>query len=253
MLSEKTWIYVDIQVCEENPNYRYNFPVNCGRVPSFFSQGIVEGDNAYSIRGSLVGELIRVDQYAIKSKNSIEHFQDIEKAVSISVLAKLLVTDKDNTITYQDQEIKVGAPLEISTKKMNIFGIVKDIEGEAKDIQPMFIEKLITVKMLRHPPELIQSFKSGVIDTDESGKITSEIIDVKIAPHQTSVPNDDGELILAIDPYYKDIMITLRVFALQGKRSSYFQDHAMIVGGRVDLLVGDEYISGILVGVEDEK
>ena len=252
---EKTWVYVEMQVCQENPIPRYNFPVNCGRVPSFFSEGISEGDKAYNLRGNVIGEILGLDAFAVRNKAvrgvfELEHFDDVERIRNIFVRAKLLVREKKGIYQYQDQPIQVGSPLEISTKKMNLYGIIKNIENEERTIKPVFEERIIKVKMRRQLPEFVSSFRQGLIETDENGRIIAKLLDLTVEQHQTSVANDDGELVLAIDPYYKDLVATLKILAIKGNQGCYFQDHAILVGGHVDLLIQDQIISGSIIEVE---
>lgn len=228
---QKADIFVTLQLCEKTNPYSLT---NCGKVLQSAISQIETRENLTS--GALITK--------IKS-NEIKINED-ETRKNILVDLKLNADKKGNSYYFQNQKLKENSLLFIEGDKSSLQGVITKLSFFPFNITK--VEKIIILEIYQQKKWLADSILIGDKETQDNETI-AEITDKKISDAETEVITDSGELLKKSSPVFKDIKLSIKVYAEKENNELLFKGKELKVGNILEIKTDKAEFSGIITNV----
>ena len=200
-----------------------------GSGPYWIANEIKPGDVELSASGIKIAEVIDIKKYP--------EGQDKGYALTANLLA--LINPKTKTITFRDQEIRVGNVLTLRPAGKIITGNISYIEGQSVQGNPESL--IVTGKLYNIHPWEADALLVGDKAIDGSGLVIAEVISKQVDLANMVVTTDRGEVLLRKDPIKREVTIGIRLLAKKYENIYYYANNQPVIISRDILLVFNKY------------
>ena len=237
------WVYVEMVLCESNPNPLYKTPVNCGRsswwlVEQSEKVGVIYAD--YTDR-EVVAEVIDSDVQSLGEWGSY----------SVRMRMKLKAEADDNGVLYfGDSELKVGSPLEFKTKDVDLFGVVIRLSRDSlSGVRSKRSERNITMLVYNVKPWFAGSIHVGDRQVESDGSVSAVVTSKMERPAETITTSEDGGIFLKEHPLHKDIVLNATITVSLDYNELLFNNEKLLVGNNIRIRCEDKFIDGFVTDI----
>ncbi|OGM33333.1 hypothetical protein A3D01_00380 [Candidatus Woesebacteria bacterium RIFCSPHIGHO2_02_FULL_39_13] len=238
------FINIRVKVSDQHVLYAWNDPQNW--YANRFNKGDVEKDSL----GRVISQIIGVETFNIDSDR---------KAVYLDLRVKTNYDSRTKLYSAKGKSLVFGVPLRFNFSGIVFDAVVTEFPESKYQENLVTTNKIITVIvrgaedfMRPVEPKVIESLKKGDRIVDSNSNVLAEIIDIKITPAERVVRTDRGELLLRLDPVYKDALITIKVRTKIFNEEAYiFDDSPLRLGEELSLSFNKVFVESTVVGIND--
>ncbi len=189
-------ITIRVKVTEQEPLYQQTNPKN------WYASQFVTGDGEYDNLGRKSAEIIGVEQFSTDSKT---------KAVYVDLRIRGVYDSRSKQYSARGKTLSFGTPMRFSLAKVTFSGFVTEFPGS--ETEPgMKIGTATVIALDRYvEPALAQAIKKGDQISNSNQILLAEITDIVVGSAQKVTQNAAGDLLLRLDPLYKDVTFTVSV------------------------------------------
>jgi hypothetical protein len=145
---------------------------------------------------------------------------DNRKFVWMKARLKVKKNVRTNVYTFKQTEVQVGKTLTIAPNNIMLIAQVISVDG----MKSVWNKKDIVVvgKMTHKYQWEADAIEVGDVMKDNNGDVVAEILDKQVAPHEAVTVDWRGEPLLRLDPYFKDITVTIKLRVIEDGVIQYF-------------------------------
>jgi len=238
-------ITIRVKVTDQEILYAENYPQN------WFANRFKVGDVEKDALGRVVSEVVNVETFSIDNKR---------KAVYLDLAVKATYDSRSKLYSTKGKSLVFGVPLRFNLSGIVFDAIITEFPDSKYQENLEITDKIATV-IIRGAeeakkavePRVVGSLKKGDRIVDSNGNVLAEITDVKITPAERVVRTDRGDLLLRLDPLYKDALVTLKVRTKIFNNEEYiFDDFPLRVGELLPLSFNQVFVESTIVEIRSE-
>ncbi|MBM3309700.1 MAG: DUF4330 family protein [Candidatus Altiarchaeales archaeon] len=236
----ETWVYVEVQLCERNPNPMYTGLVKCGQSMPLFADAVSRGDVVY-LGDAPVGEILEVDSFPVLSD-----LYDINLRVRLKA-----EIDENSRVFFDNSELKAGSNIRLDTGRTSVVGVVSRLSlNSLSEVQPKFTSKNVALVLYSVRPWLADSINVGDRDVDFKNDMVYAVVSGKsVLPAEVFTLTDDGRVLREYNPLFNDVLLNVSVMARVERGRLMYRGSEIKVGGRILVLAGENAINGTITDV----
>lgn len=226
-LKKEEWVKVTIKVVPEKWFWGDQPP------PNWYALSVNKGDKEFNSMGKPIAEIIGVKRLDTGGT---------AKVLYIKARLRAVYQQRKQSYFFKDQPLELNSPVELNLNKVNVSGIVTQIN----DSPPLELEKYLKVKIVLYEryPWYADKIKEGDKYTS-GGEVLAEVIKKEVDLSQKTVVilgelkrfGKDVILPVAKDPLKRDITLTLKIkVRKEGEKDWVFRtDQLVKVGNKLNI------------------
>lgn len=150
----------------------------------------------------------------------VSYGTDNRKFVWMKARLKVKKNIRTNVFTFKQSEVQVGKIITIAPNNIMLIGQIISVEGmksvwNKKDI-------IVTGKLTHKNQFDADAIEVGDTMKDNNGDVVAEILDKQVKQHEAVTVDWRGEPLLRLDPYFKDIVVTIKLRIIEDGAIKYF-------------------------------
>jgi hypothetical protein len=217
--SKKEWFLVEVKTPLQFWGQSYE-----SAPPFLLGESINIGDKEYDSGGGKIAEVLDKKEYESTSE------RPSRKEVYLTLNLKVDKNKKTSKLSFKNQALEVGSPIELHLTNTFIEGRVVFIENPAEKIE----EKEILVNGIWQDayPWVAEAISIKGEMKDTAGNIAAQILEKEIKLAEKTVETADGRLVIAWDPLKRDVNIKAKLkVRKQGNNLYFYNDQKIRIGG----------------------
>jgi len=207
----------------------------------WLAKDLVIGDEAKNTFGETIAKVV--------DKQTFEDGDD-RSTIFVVLDVRSYFDNKRGLYLFNSEPIEVGRSLNLTFGKNNVDGVISFIGDKLISDQ---VDLSVLIKVKRVDSDVAAKLRSGMIMSDEQGRILAEVVDFSSEIHSNYQFSDiRGKNILVTDPDYRDLLINLKLKAYKNADNYYMLDGTKLgTGNNIKLYLNSFVIGGEQTNIID--
>jgi hypothetical protein len=191
--------YVNIRVKVTDQNVLY-----AGTNPkTWYANRFEVGDSELDELGNVISKITNIKSFNMSADS---------KAVYLDIKIKAVYDRRTQLYSAKGTNLSFGNVIKFNFPNVTFSGLVTESPNTINQ-KDLVIEKKRVTLLQRggFEPQVLEKIQKGDKITDSEGNVLLEVIDTVVKPAQQITQNDQGDLLIKYNPYYKDMVITTDV------------------------------------------
>jgi hypothetical protein len=193
---KQEYVEVRMKVTDEEVLYARTYP------KVWYANRFFKGDVEQDALGRITSEITGVETFNVASDR---------KAVYLDLKIKASYDSRTKLYSFKGKTLVFGTPLRFNFSQVTFDGIVTEFPGWDKYVGYQVGTKEVAALSRNIELFVATSIKNGDKIYDSNGILLAEVLEAQVRPAQKVTQTDRGELLLRLDPLYKDVVLRLRL------------------------------------------
>ena len=230
------YITIRVKVTEQEVLYANTRPT------TWYANRFEIGDQELDALGRKITEIVGIERFNVESNR---------KAVYVDLEIRATYDTRTRLYSARGKTLVFGTPVRFNLSRVTFDGIVTEFPGSQYQKNLKVSQSIVKVLARALEPAIANSIRNGDKVHDSSGVLLAEVKDILISPAERVTTPATGNLLLRLDPLYKDVSITvlLRTKTYQGE-AFVFDNIPLKIGEILPLNFSQVSISPIITGFD---
>ncbi len=196
------YINIRVRVTDQDVLYAQTLPKN------WYAKRFSVGDYELDALGRKITEVTGLEAFAVSNENSV---------VFLDLTVRATYDTRSKMYSVKGKQIQFGAPVRFNLHTITFDGIVTEFPGSEKQQSVQTHTRTVRALARGIEPYLANSAGVGLEVTNSNKVVLAKITKIEVRPAERVTTTDRGDLLLRLDPLYKDVVYTIDVLVKEQK------------------------------------
>ncbi len=213
--------------------------VRAGNQPDYVADSLAVGDLLLGGEGNVIGNITELQILPDGGDNK-----------NIVMKLNLNTETQDNKTLFNDNELKIGSSIGISTKKVTVKGTVTIAGFEGRKItKEELVDRTVQLEIRNARPWLADAVSEGASQRNSKNRVVAEVVEKNVEPAEVVFTTETGEVVKRDHPVNKDVTLGVRLTLEEREGGLYFQGRKVSISRSLKLELDSVEISGTITSI----